>query len=205
MLSQPLVSGSLVGLILGDLFTGIKIGIVFQLIWFWVVPIGSALFPDTAVGGVIASAVAIWLKRSLYSVDSDFALLLLILYIIVFSLFSGWSIILQKRLNFGFIRKAQIFSEKTGFKKVSQLVWLAVFLSFMRGVIFAGIGILGFYFIFLPLIKSLSFLPIEYFSLIQTVVLGFGCACIFDFFGRKANWVWIGLGGAIAIFIFLIL
>ncbi|MCJ7507279.1 MAG: PTS sugar transporter subunit IIC [candidate division Zixibacteria bacterium] len=205
MLSQPLVSGTLVGLILGDLFTGIKIGVVFQLIWFWVVPIGSALFPDTAVGGVIASAVAIWLKRSLLSGGSDFAFFLLILYIIVFSLFSGWSIILQRKLNFGFIQEAEVFSEKIGFRKIAQLVWLAVFLSFVRGVVFAGLGILGFYFIFLPLIKSLSFLPIEYFSLTKTVVLGFGCACIFDFFGRKANWVWIGLGGAIGIFIFLIL
>lgn len=205
MFSQPLVSGPLVGLILGDLPTGIKIGVIFQLVWFWVVPIGSALFPDTAVGGVLASTIAIWLKRSSPAGDSDLALFILVLYVIVFSLFSGWSIIKQRKLNFGLIQKAEVFSERIGFRKITQLVWLAILLSFVRGAVLVGLGILGFYIILLPLFKYFNFLPAEYFGLAKTTVFGFGCACIFDFFGRKVNWVWIGLGGAIAIFIFFIL
>lgn len=205
MLSQPLVSGPLVGLILGDLTTGIQMGVIFQLIWFWVVPLGSATFPDTAVGGVIASALSIWLKRTEFSANGNLGLFLLIIYVIIISLLSGWSIIKQRKFNFRLIGKAEIFSEEKGFRKISQLVWYAVFVSFLRGAFFGGLAIVGFYLIFLPVLKNLNSLPDIYFGFTKTVVLGFGCACAFSFFGRKANWVWIGLGGAIAIFLFLIL
>ena len=205
MLSLPLVSGPLVGLILGDLSTGLKVGIIFQLIWFWVVPIGSALFPDTAVGGVIASALAIWLKRISSVGDSDFGLFMLILYIIVFSLFSGWSIIKQRKLSFKFIQKAEVFSEEEGFGKIGKLIWSAVFFSFLRGVVLGGLGILGFHIILLPLLKILSNLPADYFVLVKTTILGFGCACAFNFFSRKANWVYIGVGSSVAVVIFFIL
>ena len=205
MLSQPLVSGPLVGLILGDLTTGMEMGALFQLIWFWVLPIGSAVFPDTAVGGVAASALSIWLKRTDLSTNGNLGLFLLVLYVIVFSLFSGWSIIKQRKYSFRFIQKAEIFSEEKGFKKIGQLVWHAVFVSFLRGVFFGGLAVVGFYLVFLPVLKNLSSLPQAYFGFTKTVILGFGCACAFSFFGRKANWVWISLGSAIAIFVFFIL
>ncbi len=205
MLSQPLVSGPLVGLMLGDLTTGIQIGVIFQLIWFWVVPIGSALFPDTGVGGVIASALAIWVKKGKLLGDGDFGLFVLIVYVTLFSLFSGWSIIRQRKFNFRFTQKAENLSEKTGLGKIGQLVWYAILLSFLRGAVLGGLGILGFYVALLPWLKNVGLVPDTYFSLVKTAVLGFGCACAFSFFGRRANWVWIAFGGSAATLIFFIL
>jgi len=46
MFSQPLFIGPLIGLVLGDISGGLKTGILFQLIYFWVMPIGTATFPD---------------------------------------------------------------------------------------------------------------------------------------------------------------
>lgn len=57
--TQPLVSASLVGLILGDLPMGVTIGITLQLMWMGIVGIGASTPPDIVLGSVIATSMAI--------------------------------------------------------------------------------------------------------------------------------------------------
>lgn len=62
MLDRPLVLGPLVGLILGDLQTGIIIGASLELVMMGVVGIGSATPPDTVSGSILATVFAISAK-----------------------------------------------------------------------------------------------------------------------------------------------
>ncbi len=55
MLSEPLVAGTLAGLVLGDPALGLALGAALQLVWSGALPVGAAPFPDSgpaAVGGV---------------------------------------------------------------------------------------------------------------------------------------------------------
>ncbi|WP_297597618.1 PTS N-acetylgalactosamine transporter subunit IIC [uncultured Cetobacterium sp.] len=60
---RPLVSGLIVGLILGDIKTGLIAGATLELVWMGAVPVGGAQPPNVVVGGIIGSAFAILTKQ----------------------------------------------------------------------------------------------------------------------------------------------
>lgn len=60
---RPLVSGMIVGLILGDLKMGLIAGATLELVWMGAVPVGGAQPPNVVVGGIIGSAFAILTKQ----------------------------------------------------------------------------------------------------------------------------------------------
>ncbi len=59
MIGRPIVLGPLVGLVLGDLQTGVIVGGTLELIWMGIIAIGAATPPDVAVGGTLGTAFAI--------------------------------------------------------------------------------------------------------------------------------------------------
>jgi PTS system mannose-specific IIC component/fructoselysine and glucoselysine-specific PTS system IIC component len=59
MINRPIVLAPLVGLVLGDLQTGIIIGGTLELVFMGVVSIGAATPPDTVTGSVLGTAFAI--------------------------------------------------------------------------------------------------------------------------------------------------
>lgn len=56
---RPLVTGAVVGFILGDLTTGIIVGATLDLVWMGLIPIGGALPPNVVIGGIIGTSLAI--------------------------------------------------------------------------------------------------------------------------------------------------
>jgi len=72
--SKPLVIGPLVGLILGDVATGLQVGVSIQLIYMGVIVAGGSMPSDTALAGTAGSALAILLKPTLGDTAIDMAL-----------------------------------------------------------------------------------------------------------------------------------
>lgn len=60
---RPLVSGLIVGLILGDMKMGLIAGATLELVWMGAVPVGGAQPPNVVVEGIIGSAFAIMAKQ----------------------------------------------------------------------------------------------------------------------------------------------
>lgn len=60
---RPIVTGAVVGLILGDLRMGLIAGATLELVWMGAVPVGGAQPPNVVVGGIIGSAFAILTKQ----------------------------------------------------------------------------------------------------------------------------------------------
>lgn len=61
--SRPLVAATLVGLVLGDVKTGVTLGVSLQLIFMGISGVGAAVPPDQVIGSVIATAFAILTKQ----------------------------------------------------------------------------------------------------------------------------------------------
>ena len=55
---QPLIGATLVGLVLGDLPTGLAVGAACELVSMGLVNVGAAVAPDMVLGGIVASAFA---------------------------------------------------------------------------------------------------------------------------------------------------
>jgi len=65
MLSRPIVAAPLIGLVLGDPLTGLKAGMVIELLWIVELPVGASIPPDETVVSILVSALSIWGKQFL--------------------------------------------------------------------------------------------------------------------------------------------
>lgn len=114
MLERPIVLGPLVGLILGDLHTGIIMGSSIELVMMGVVAIGAAVPADTVSGSILATAFAI---MSGLDVDTAVALALPIATL-------GQMVgILDRTLNLGFARLADKGAENGDPSTVAKALW----------------------------------------------------------------------------------
>lgn len=58
MIARPVVAGAVAGLILGDLETGLRLGVVFELLQFDILPVGAVRYPEYGPATVAAVATA---------------------------------------------------------------------------------------------------------------------------------------------------
>lgn len=61
-LYQPIVTGMVIGLILGDLQTGLIVGGTYQLLTIGNMPVGGAQPPNAVIGGIMAAVLAVTLQ-----------------------------------------------------------------------------------------------------------------------------------------------
>ena len=59
MLSRPIFAGPLVGLILGDVQTGLFVGATVELMYMGILPIGGSVPPNAQIAGTISTVFAI--------------------------------------------------------------------------------------------------------------------------------------------------
>lgn len=61
LVSQPIFACSIIGAILGDVATGVEIGMMMQLLWLNIVPVGATVFPEGNIGSMVTCALVIQL------------------------------------------------------------------------------------------------------------------------------------------------
>ena len=61
MIARPLVAGTVAGLLVGDPETGLRLGVVFELFQFDILPVGAARYPEYGPPTVAAVAAVRWL------------------------------------------------------------------------------------------------------------------------------------------------
>lgn len=187
--SQPLMIGPVVGLLLGDLSAGLKIGILLQLAYLWVMPIGTAAFPDSSVGAVVGSCGFVVLSR-LFPERPGLVLLLIVFFSIPFGLLAGWSLIKQRRLNSWLLPKADLHAKASKVAKFHHLFLLGLCGSFVRGVVMTALGILCIFVLLIPLVKVLGFVPEFYLETVELPFWGVGMGTMLYLFGNKRNLPW---------------
>ena len=67
---QPLVGATLVGLLLGDVPTGLAVGAAVELVSMGLVQVGAAVPPDMVLGGIVAAAFACLTDASAETADT---------------------------------------------------------------------------------------------------------------------------------------
>jgi mannose/fructose/N-acetylgalactosamine-specific phosphotransferase system component IIC len=200
MLSQPLLVGPLVGLIFNDIYAGLKIGILFQLIYLWVMPIGTAIFPDPGIGSVVGCAGFIILCR-LSPEKSNLVLLLLILFVFLFSLFSGWTLIKQRQFNSRLLPRADRYEEKVQLRGFDSLFLIALGGSFCRGLVITALGIFLIFTLLKPVLNLFGFVPEQFLNHLELPLWGLGMGVMAHLFGRKRNLPWFFAGTLLGIVI----
>lgn len=133
MLDRPLVTGPIVGLILGDLQTGIIMGGTLELVWMGIVNIGGATPPDVIAGGILGTAFAI-----LSGLDTQTAVAVA-LPIAMLAQSLG---IFARVINATFNHQADVYAEKGDWKGIERILWsgAALFFVFAFTPVFLGVA-----------------------------------------------------------------
>ncbi len=203
MLSQPLLVGPVVGFLLNDLAGGLAIGVLLQLAYLWIMPIGTATFPDPAVGAVVGSSGFVLLRGS-FPDNPNLIFLLILIFVVPFSLFAGWSLIKQRQFNSKLLMRADLYTERVPIKNFRSLFFLGLSGSFARGFVVTGLGILIVVVLFFPLVKLLSLIPDLYLQDVEVPIWGVGIGIMIYLFGRKKNLWWCVGGACVGIILILL-
>ncbi|AEB07384.1 phosphotransferase system PTS sorbose-specific IIC subunit [Coriobacterium glomerans PW2] len=133
MFERPIVLGPLVGLILGDVSTGVITGAAVELVMTGVVSIGAAVPPDVVCGGILATAFSI-----LSGLDTQ-AAVALSLPIATLAQSVG---ILVRTLNSTFLRMADTAADKGDFAGISRALWGGATLFWISNFLIVFLGVL---------------------------------------------------------------
>ncbi|UOQ91949.1 PTS N-acetylgalactosamine transporter subunit IIC [Halobacillus shinanisalinarum] len=129
---RPVVSGLVVGLILGDVTTGLIIGGTLELIWMGMVPLAGAQPPNVVIGGVIGTAFGIIADlepTAAVGVAIPFAVAVQGLITLFFTAFSPM------------MHKADKFALNANYKGIELINYLGVALLFIFNALIAFLPI----------------------------------------------------------------
>lgn len=133
MISRPIVVGAIMGLLLGDLQTGLLIGGTIELFYLGVIPVGAAIPPDPTTATAIATSLAI-----LSGMDPKAAPTLAIPVAMAAQTLQ----MLIWTINIGLTHRADKFAQEGDIKGIERLQYLGSFLFFLQGFIPAFVAIL---------------------------------------------------------------
>jgi mannose/fructose/N-acetylgalactosamine-specific phosphotransferase system component IIC len=181
-ISQPIVTGTIIGAIFGDIVSGIFLGAMLQLIFLVELPIGRDIPPDGQAAGFVGCASYFLLKMS-NSIEQSLLLAIVIaLFVaIVGTLMEIFTRRLNERLYHRFMRK----KEHLVFYHFSGLLT-----SFARGIIICLPILVIAYIIVLP--DGFPRLSKEIFTI---VAISIGIANGIYLFVKKMNVIYLIFGG----------
>ena len=130
-LYQPIVSGAVIGAILGDLPTGLVVGGTYQLMTIGNMPVGGAQPPNAVIGGVMAVVFAI---GSGMDVNAAMGLA------VPFAVIGQYMVTLLFTVMSPMMSVADKMAEKGDHKGIVRLNWLAMG---ALGLLFAVVCTLG--------------------------------------------------------------
>lgn len=133
-LYQPIVSGTIVGAILGDMQTGLVVGGTFQLISIGNMPVGGAQPPNPVLGSIMAVVFAIG-----SGLETEAAVALAI----PFSLVGQYMVTLLFTVMSPMMSVADKMADKGDHKGIVRLNWLAMGALGLLFAVVCTIGVVG--------------------------------------------------------------
>jgi len=129
---RPVVSGLIVGAILGDVKTGLITGATLELVWMGMVPLAGAQPPNVVIGGIIGTAFAILSGQDpkvAVGVAVPFAIAVQALITLLFTAFSP------------VMHKADKYAEEANAKGIERINYLGMAILFLMYVVIAFLPI----------------------------------------------------------------
>lgn len=123
---RPIVSGLVVGLILGDVTTGLIIGGTLELIWMGMAPLAGAQPPNVVIGGVMGTAFGIITGQSpdvAIGVAIPFAVAMQGLITLLFTMFAP------------IMHRADQFALEANYKGIERINYLGLIIHFFFNAI----------------------------------------------------------------------
>jgi PTS system mannose-specific IIC component len=200
MISHPIISSSVVGLILGNFPVGFIIGIVLELIWLSELPIGAAKFAQGNIGATNAAAIAILTIEQTSRTTPSVAFALI--SSIIISTVGGQLVVLMRNMN-SKIYDHILSIDNLTFRDVTKAHLTGVVLAFSLGFLLTLVSLILFAVILLPgLINRWPESADRFLRPIAGGFFGVGCGILTYLFINHKKWwlLFVGLAGGFFIY-----
>ncbi|MBD3271345.1 MAG: hypothetical protein GF384_02255 [Elusimicrobia bacterium] len=131
MVSRPLVSGVIIGTLLGDTWAGFKVGVIIELVWVNVIPVGVAIPLDVSVVSILASSWFLIANRV-----SMAALVLGITFAIPAGMLFKMIDVEMRRRNVFMIHHVDTWVKNGKENRIPLLIYVGIILTFLRSFVF---------------------------------------------------------------------
>ena len=203
MISHPIVSCAVVGLLLGNFPLGFMIGIILELIWLNEIPAGAANFSEGNVGATVAAACAI-MTASATSRETTSVVISLFVAIGV-ALLAGTLVGVMRKINTS-IYDDLLNSQVRTISKVEKAHHKGIVMSFVLGFGITGISLIVLVPFVLPLIvNSLPTSIDQHLQPIVTAFMGVGCGVLLFIFKDHKKWWLVFIGLIVGLVLFFVL
>lgn len=132
IISRPIINCTLIGLILGDLNTGLVLGGTYELMMVGNMPVGGAQPPNAIIGGIVGMIFAV---RANMDINAALGAA------IVFSVFGGYAVTLTFTVMSGLMTKADKAAEEANPAGIVQVNFISMGLL---GALFAIISVVAY-------------------------------------------------------------
>ena len=135
MLARPIVAAPVIGLILGDLYTGLTAGAFLELLWIDRLPIGAYLPPNDTAASILITATVIESARLLGSVSPGL-LVLTVLFVVPCGFLAQQVDLWAGKRNEVLAKSAQRDASRGDVQAVSRRHLSSILLHYLLSVIF---------------------------------------------------------------------
>ena len=201
LVSRPIVSCTITGLLLGNPATGLLMGLVFELLYLDELPVGGAMFTEGNIGATIAAGLGILLERE--TGRPDLALPLAVVAGILMSM-AGAHMVLLLRLFNGRVYTRLLTLKRITFFTINRYHLICVLMMFLAGVLITFAGIYIFYLLFGALAGLIPAAFDQHLNTIFYALLGVGCAVLIHIFYERKHWLYLAGGAGAALLIWLL-
>ncbi|MFW6134655.1 MAG: PTS sugar transporter subunit IIC [Elusimicrobiota bacterium] len=185
MISRPIFCGPLIGLLFGDITTGLYVGMILELIWLTILPLGNSVPPDSTVVTISAAFLGI-----INGGGSDLGyIMFLIFFLIPAGIVFKKIDIIHRDFNSFFSHKLEEKIEDGIFKYVDRTIYLSTLLFILKAGMFIGLLIVIGKNIFPYIYEGLSFSIREAMAELFYVVPSIGLGSIIASFLLKNKYV----------------
>lgn len=186
LLSQPLVTASILGVLWGDWATALSVGVVLQILAASTLPIGARTPEDYATGGVVGAGLALALAdHTAIPLWRDAAQLAGVLAGMLAATTGVPLIKWQRRRNEGLSRWCEAALRAGNDGALGQANAAGVAMAFAVGVAFTGVWIAGGWLVLHGVVEHESIRLSRAWTLLQPLWLGFGFAQLLHAFVQR--------------------
>lgn len=186
MLSQPLVTATILGLVWGDLTTALEVGVVLQVLAVSTQPVGARTPEDYAAGGVVGAGVALALvSRQPFLLVREAGAMVGVLVGIVVAFGGAGLLRWQRRLNEGLSRWCEAEVRGGRQQALGAAHRAAIVLAFGVGVSYCALCLSLAVWGFSGLVETESLRLAKAWSLAQPLWLGLGLASMLQAFVQR--------------------
>ena len=201
MISHPLVSCSVVGLLLGNFPMGFLVGILLELPWLYEIPTGGARFAEGNIGSTTAAAITIHLVDTTGRIEVSVALAIIVGILV--SMIGGILIIIMRQSNARLIESVLTKPNLTP-SSITRHQLAGVGRTFIMG----GVLTAATFYLFGCLILSnlISLIPVDIDAALTPIfgaLMGVGCAVFLILIMTKQNWWLLAIGLILGSLVFL--